>query len=377
MQENPNDSFRGTDSSFTRRRFLAGGSASIVGLTAFGGQVAGQVSESPPYTVTLTGTLQDPLTLQDIKNARRKLKKKFREKQPTTAVGEFSTPTVNDQYVFVAYSCVIDPSGLTNQFFGTIKRTTEDDGVSPSSASSSSERDELVSLSESYRRAHAEQISTSDVDALAPPGYNTVNNDIGSDLTAEDGFTHISSNKPWGKLGMYADIWSEPDPSEHWVVRQDLRVVPGVNVSDWDDENQGKIGDSDHSDLSVRHQWTFPWAKDGTVKSNTPNGPNNGETTVSATIGSGGAQIGYSYSVPDISREDNSNFSNAKWNWNWNSGNSSTWRIKTGSRARFPHDDEVSSFHPNLEGTIRFWRSTGIVGTETDMIGYQNQVGLE
>lgn len=364
---------------YNRRKLLksiAVGGASAVGLTAFGGQVAGQISETPPYSVTITGTLQNPLSLKDIKNARHKLKRKFEEKQPSKTVGEFSTPTVSDEYVFVAYSCVIDSSGLTNQFFGTIKQTGKG-GVAPSSAKTSPERDELVDLSKTYRRAHAERISTSSVDALAPPGYNTVNNEVGDDLTAEDGFTHISSNKPWGKLGMYADIWSEPDPSEHWVVRQDLRVVPGVNVTDWDDENQGKIGSSDHSDLGVRHQWTFPYAKDGTVKSNTPNGPNNGETTVTATIGTSGTQVGYSYTVPDVSREDNSNFSNAKWSWNWNSGNSSTWRIKTGSRARFPHDDEVSSFHPNLEGTIRFWRSTGIWSTGHDMIGYQNQVGLE
>jgi hypothetical protein len=377
MQETPNNSARGTDSSFTRRRFLAAGSASVVGLTAFGGQVAGQVSESPPYTVTLSGTIQDPLTAGDIKNARRRLKKKFRQKQPTTTIGEFSSPEVGDQYALVAYTCVIDSSGLTNQFFGTIKRRSEETESSPSSESSSAERDELVALSDTYRRAQAEQISTSDVEALAPAGYNTVNNDIGSDLQAENGFTHISSNKPWGKLGMYADIWSEPAPSEHWVVRQDIRVVPGVNISDWNDENQGRIGNSDKSDLRALHQWTFPYAKDGTVKSNTPNGPNNGETTVSATIGSGGAQVGYSYTVPDINRDDNSNFSDAKWNWNWNSGNSSTWRIKTGSRARFAHPDQVSSFHPNLESHVRFWRSTGIIGTETDDIFSRDSIGLK
>lgn len=387
MRENPSEneapelatgdvSSRMADSNFTRRRFLSTAGVSAVGLAAFGGRVAGQPSESPPYTITLTGTLRDPISLKDIKQARHKLKRKFEQKQPTTTVGEFSTPNVEDQYVFVAYSCVIDKSGLTNQFFGTIKQHPGKNVYSTSSGSTSSERDELVDLSKKYRRAHAEQVSTEDVDALAPPGYNTTNNDVDDNLTAEDGFTHITSNKPWGKLGMYADIWSEPAPSEHWILRQDLRIVPGVNVSNWSNENQGKIGHSDKNDLYSRHQWTFPWAKDGTVKSNTPNGPNNGESTVTGTIGTGGAQVGYSYTVPNINRGDNSNFENAKWNWNWNSGAGSTWRIKTGSRARFPHDDEVDSFHPNLEGNVRFWRDEGFLSTGHDYVSYQNQVGL-
>lgn len=360
-----------------RRRFLRSSAGAIATISALSSNVTGQISKSESYTITLTGDLHNPLSLREIKPARRELKKRFKQENPTTDVGTFSGPKLNEQYSLVAYTLVIDKSGHTNQFYGTIKRHPSEDIHSFSETNTCSERDELVGLAKRYQSIQTGRIGAQSVDRFAAPGYNTVNNSVGDELTAEDGFTHIASNKPWGKLGMYADIWSEPDPSDHWVVRQDLRIVPGVNVPDWDRFNQGKIGNGDAPDLSARHQWTYIHSVDGTVKSNTPNGPNPGKSVINASLGTGGAQVGYSYTVPNISREDNSNFQNAKWNWNWNSGPGGTWRLKTGSRAKFPYSNRTDDFHVNLEGTVRFWRDDGWFSTGHDMIGYQNQVALK
>jgi hypothetical protein len=120
-----------------------------------------------------------------------------------------------------------------------------------------------------------------------------------------------NSDKPYGLVTNSSEVWRYGDDPNYDVYCTTVDTVFEPGVEAW---GNNYIWNS----TAIRHYWGRIYEPGGgELVDWGPSGDKDGSSSVSASVGPTGAQIGVSYSPPDVYREDDSSSQNdvARWNW--------------------------------------------------------------
>lgn len=156
---------------------------------------------------------------------------------------------------------------------------------------------------------------------------------------------------PDGDMISSSDVYEWVESSSDrtiFAVRNDFKHVPGVNkdscnavwVHEWTDY--------------VRHEWNQSEIADPLVTEQRPAGAKDGSESYYASITESGAEIGWQYTQPNVTREDNSTSQQAEWYWDYHDydSSSSTNVFETGSECEFAEWETPNSGEKILELSI-------------------------
>lgn len=139
---------------------------------------------------------------------------------------------------------------------------------------------------------------------------------------------------PQGDMISSSDVYEWVESSSDRTIfcaRNDFRQIPGENKSDCNG-----VWVHEWTDY-VQERWGVSDLPDPTVTEERPDGGKDGTETLSLAITESGAEVGWSYTQPNVHRDDNSTAETAEWYWDhqdWDaSSDTNVW--ETGSECEF------------------------------------------
>lgn len=309
-----------------RRKFLQTSGAAAAGLALI--PVASAKKQKGSDARIVKGTARNPVALEQMENARQAAVDDFNDRGGDLAAAPVRTKPADDHDgSIVAYVYTIGEDGIPRQYTGIAEEEASVDELHQKASdrakqfaqndnSPQSETQEVTTQATSW-----EQIHHDEKDFCSDPHGCVTDNFILYKLTDDGdysqdayGIKHIFAMEPgWQK---YDSNWV------NWI---------GYPMHDWSKNSMGG------EDLA---EWD-------------PLGTNDGSMTISVSVGTGGAGLGWSYTQPAVTTIDDSSPSSnfAKWSEEFNSYDArrNTNGMKPGSSAWLNQQANGSGYHSLMD----------------------------
>lgn len=318
------------------RRSLLG----ALGTGALAGAVPGVTTGARgdgDRSMLLLGTHADPVTPAAIRDELADLFGSGEASRDGSADGVvFPIPDYGDDESVVAYLAHVDEHGRPTHYVGAAPQPGASRG-GPELRDGRS-RVDVDDATEMVAQRHARAKTTK---RRLETGEETFSTTASSDFTPDREWNHVGGGTvengecPDGTYQFKTWLWRDSD-TESYAMGTRGSIYPGDNECDaW---SSGSCGE-----LYYKHKWdeTSMDTNDGhTLQDHEPSGGHTGQLTgVSLSVSYTGAGVGFSYSQPGVSRNDNSSSDRAEWHFQWNDDESSSAVFRLASIADYRDDD--------------------------------------